>query len=80
MSRAFRAEKHPKGWIIPQAVQMILAVIALLLVWFTPGRRNMADELSNWWLIGFRILPVARATESETRSPTAIEAITAKGP
>lgn len=36
MSRAFSTETAPRGWIIPQAVQMIPAVIALALVWFTP--------------------------------------------
>ncbi len=38
MSRAYSTETHPKGWIIPQAVQMIPAVIVLALIWFTPGK------------------------------------------
>ena len=37
MSRAYSTETHAKGWIIPQAVQMIPAVIILVLIWFTPG-------------------------------------------
>lgn len=44
MSRSFKAEMHPKGWIIPQAVQVIPAVIALSLVWFTPGRTDMVND------------------------------------
>lgn len=36
MSRAFATETEPKGWLIPQAVQMIPAALVLILIWFTP--------------------------------------------
>lgn len=37
MSRAYATEIHPKGWLIPQAVQFIPAVLILIFIWFTPG-------------------------------------------
>lgn len=36
MSRAYATELTSKGWIIPQAVQFLPAVMILLLIWFTP--------------------------------------------
>jgi MFS family permease len=36
MSRAYATETGAQGWIIPQAVQFIPAILILLLIWFTP--------------------------------------------
>lgn len=38
MSRAFARETRARGWVIPQAVQLLPAVIILSLIWFTPGK------------------------------------------
>lgn len=56
MSRAYHLETQSRGWIIPQAVQMIPAVLILLLIWFTPesprwlvlkGKRDQALRALN---------------------------------
>ena len=56
MSRAYATETSAKGWLIPQAVQMLPAVIILIMIWFTPesprwlvlkGRREEALKSLN---------------------------------
>jgi hypothetical protein len=56
MSRAYATETGNRGWLIPQAVQFLPAVVILMLIWFTPesprwlvlkGRRDEAVKSLN---------------------------------
>ena len=46
MSRAYATETAAKGWLIPQGVQMLPAVLLLVLIWFTPGKLAVSSIVS----------------------------------